>query len=169
LNFDGVEGHPDFWLFDANGKLIAVIDPTTTASTETDWKYPHMLKSAFYALALGCDLFCDWTFCIGFGGNILRHEAHWAHLDEVPVVNDGSTETWRERVVAAMARIKAVAASETVPEAIPPWDPVGSSERRGGPKKAERSEWLCAKYCRDSSCERNGLLRAQRKLEEVPL
>lgn len=141
LTFDGVEGHPDFLLF-KDKKLVAVIDPTTTASKFSDWKYPHALKSAYYAVALGCETFCEWTFCIGFGGNILKNEPHWFSLDEAPYA-DGVT--WRERVMASIAHAKAVVALAAAPAPIPPTDPTdGSSEL-----------WRCQKgYCR-SVCPAN--------------
>lgn len=136
LVFEGVEGHPDFLLKDSAGALIAVIDPTTTASKFTEWKYPHALKSAFYAVALGCETFCEWTFSIGFGGNILKNEPHWFSLDDVPFTDTGLT--WRDLVALAVAHAKAVVALDAAPEPIPAIDP----------QDGTRELWRCKAYCR---------------------
>lgn len=143
---DGISGHPDFLLTDkASGEVVACIDPTTTASKFADWKYGHALKSASYAMALGCDTFCELVICIGFGGNILQQKPHWFHLDDVPELDARAARlTWRQRVERAMTIKKGVAALEAAPEPIPPIDPMDGS----------LETWRCDKYC-DTVCPRN--------------
>lgn len=146
---EGIEGHPDLLVRDHVGDLVAVIDPTTTASKFTEWKYGHALKSAFYAMALGTDTFCEWVFSIGFGGNILAQEAHWFTLDDVPFESTGLT--WRDLVELSSAHIKAVSSLSEAPE--PPIPPVD-------PQTGEQEAWRCGKpgsgksYCR-AVCPRN--------------
>lgn len=145
---DGISGHPDFSVIDnVTGEVIAVIDPTTTASKFSDWKYGHALKSASYAMALGCETFCEWVFCIGFGGNILQQQAHWFNLNEIPFPAPGlpqSGKTWRELVTIMVARKKVVAALTEAPDTMPPLDPLDN----------EREKWRCDKYC-DTVCPNN--------------
>jgi hypothetical protein len=162
LVFEGVEAHPDFLLYQGD-TLLATIDPTTTASKSADFGYGHALKGAFYSYALGVDLFCEWQFCIGFGGNILQHRPWWFHLDEVALRPDGSPmddalsgATWRMRVEASLEALKALAASEVRPGPEPPWNPVGDEKK--GVYTAGPEEWRCKSYCRNSTCERNGQL-----------
>lgn len=150
VTHDGVEGHPDFTLYRGD-ELVAVIDPTTTASNGSDWSYGHALKSAFYAVALGVDLFAEFVVCIGFGGNILKVEPHWFDLrDESPIEGPDGPLTWREAVTVELARAKAVAALKAVPEAIPPTDPLDGTVEK----------WRCVKsYCRDATCPANARLK----------
>lgn len=144
---DGISGHPDFLLMDkSSGEVVACIDPTTTASKFADWKYGHVLKSASYAMALGCETFCELVICIGFGGNILQQKAHWFHLDDpaTGLQAPWSTKTWRQLVEASKAHKKSVAALTAAPEVIPPIDPLDGS----------REAWRCDKYC-DTRCDLN--------------
>lgn len=149
LVHDGIEGHPDLLLRDADGTIIATIDPTTTASKFTEWKYGHALKSAFYAMALGCDTFCEWVFSIGFGGNILAQEAHWFSLGDIPFASTGLT--WRDLVELSSAHVKAVSSLSDAPN--PPMPPID-------PTDGTQEAWRCGKpgsgksYCR-ALCPRN--------------
>jgi hypothetical protein len=151
---DGISGHPDFLLTDkASGEVVACIDPTTTASKFADWKYGHALKSASYAMALGCEVFCELVICIGFGGNILQQKAHWFHLDDVPDLNDGpGKRSWRDRVDIAAERIRRVAAATEAPEPAPPIDP----------QDGNREVWRCKAYC-DAVCNLNQKLNPMGK------
>jgi hypothetical protein len=153
-SLEGITGHPDFTVIDnATGEIVAVIDPTTTASKFADWKYGHALKSASYALALGCDQFCEWVFCIGFGGNILQQKAHWFNLDDValtpggkPMADEIAGTTWRQRVILAVSHKKATASlpAGASPDTVPPFDPIDG----------EPEAWRCKGYC-DTVCPRN--------------
>ena len=160
--YEGIEAHPDFLLFQGD-TLLATIDPTTTASKSADFGYGHALKGAFYSVALGCDLFCEWQFCIGFGGNILQHKPWWFHLDEIAVRPDGTPmddgltgATWRTRVKGSLEALQALAASEQRPGPLPPWNPIGDEKK--GMYTAGPETWRCRAYCRNAACERNELL-----------
>lgn len=142
VEHDGIPGHPDFRVELPDGARV-VIDCTTTASKFTEWKYGHALKSAFYAVALKYDYFCEWVFSIGFGGNILAQEAHWFSLDE-----EYQGRTWRSRVERAIAHKKAIASLTEAPPTIPPIDPAD-----GKPE-----EWRCKSYC-DCICPLNQKLK----------
>lgn len=136
---DGIVGHLDFVL-EKDGKPVAVIDATTTASKSTAWSYGHTLKSAFYAVAIGADTFCEWVFSIGFGGKINAHEPHWFSLDD-----EFLDMTWRDIVFTERDLAKAVAARTTAPPASPPIDPL----------TGEAEAWRCNKgYCR-ARCDYN--------------
>ncbi len=169
VEYHGIIGNVDFMLYDGTGKLLAVIDPTTTASNKTDWKYGHALKSAFYAVATGAPMFCEWVTCIGFAGKIVAQEAHWFSLDdEAPPLEDGTVQTWRERVESAITHIKLMADARgpSDDEPGPPFDPV----------KGELETWRCGKvvnhrdgtqsgfsYCR-AKCPKN----AAYVMSEIP-
>jgi hypothetical protein len=148
---DGISGHPDFLLTDkASGTVVACIDPTTTASKFADWKYGHALKSASYAMALGCEVFCELVICIGFGGNILQQKAHWFHLDDKAegLQEPWASKTWRQLVEASVAHKQAVVALTEAPEPVPPLDPMDLS----------REGWRCKAYC-DTVCPNNQKLQ----------
>lgn len=148
---EGISGHPDFLLTDKEtGAVVACIDPTTTASKFADWKYGHALKSASYAMAFGCEVFCELVICIGFGGNILQRKAHWFSLDERPANAQApwSGKTWRQLVTASVAHKKSIAALTEPPMAQPPIDPLDGT----------REVWRCKAYC-DTICDYNQKLK----------
>lgn len=148
---EGIVGNLDFVLYDGfqdEAKPVAVIDLSTTASKSPDWKYGHALKTAFYAVAKGCDTFCEWVFCFGFGGLVTAQKAHWFSLDDkVPVPNNPGL-TWREAVAASIKRAKEVGAMAQLEN--PPIDPL----------TGELEAWRCGKpgsgksYCQ-ARCPRN--------------
>lgn len=150
VEYEGIVGNLDFVLYDEGnrpGEALAIIDLSTTAAKTPDWKYGHALKSAFYAVAKGCDTFCEWVFCFGFGGLVMAQKAHWFSLDE-PV--PGMVSTWRESVAAAIGLMDRVAGASVSPPPEPPVDPLSG----------ELETWRCGKpgsgksYCQ-ARCPRN--------------
>jgi hypothetical protein len=148
----GIVGNLDFVLYASDAhdrKALAIIDCSTTAGKTTDWSYGHTLKSAFYAVAKGCDAFAEFVVRIGFGGAVLDVGEHWFLLSE-----EFEGVSWAERVRAAIEDAHAVAAcGQLAPQ--PPWDPVDQ----------EFEEWRCGRegsgksYCR-ARCPRNQRLSA---------
>lgn len=160
VTHDGIVGNIDFVIYAEDGASWggtpqAVVDVTCTAGKNADWGYSHALKTAFYAVAKGCDDFAEFVFQIGFGGVIKDVGAHWFSLDE-----DYLGQTWRERVAEAVLELQMLAASPSAPaEPRPPWNP----------KDSEYETWRCNKYCRASRCPLNGRLSAaERARVETP-
>jgi hypothetical protein len=172
VRYEGITGNPDFTLYrtpsdeamDAAVALllekgieqleqptVAVIDVTTTAGKTTAWSYGHALKSAFYAVAEGCDTFCEFVVRFGFGGTILGTEAHWFHLDEQG--GSGEGDTWREEVAKAIVLAKYIQALAEI--GVPLGDPKPPLD----PLSGEFETWRCGKagksYCR-CVCPLNG-------------
>lgn len=148
VTYRGIVGNLD-WTIERDGKVVATIDLSTTASKLPEVKYGHALKSAFYALAVGADQFCEWVFCIGFGGKIVAQQPHWFSLDEEAI--DGVT--WRDAVHAAIEDVQMLVARRDAPIPEPPTDPFD-----GRPET-----WRCGKrdkngvgtsYCR-AKCPKN--------------
>lgn len=143
IEYEGIVGHPDMLVYRGED-LLAVVDITTTASKYTEWKWGHVLKSAWYARALGTPLFCDWVFSIGFGGNILSEQAHWFSLDD----SFGGI-TWDQRLDLAIDYVHEIAAAKVPPAKVPPLDPA----------TGEPEDWRCKKsYC-DAICPLNAKLK----------
>ncbi len=147
IEYDGIVGHLDFAIYEADKDApCAIVDATMTASKTTEWSYAHALKTAFYAVAKGGVPFAEWVFRIGFGGVILGSEVHEFRLDD----HLAGGLTWREHVAAAIAEKQLIAASPIEPEARPPIDPLDDEEE----------SWRCGKpgsgksYCR-ARCELN--------------
>ena len=145
VEYRGSVGHVDvdleLWPYGGDvSEAVAVLDVRTTKAKEPEPKDAHVLKSAFYAVALGAPHFAEWVFCLGFG-KIAKSACFWFE-----------TEKYRARVEEAIDRLEAVAGGE-LPEAEPPTG----------------MEWLCGKpgsgtsYCR-ANCWRNARLVQ----EEVP-
>jgi hypothetical protein len=141
VTYRGVKGNLD-WTLERDGKVLATIDLSTTASSTPDWKYGHALKSAFYAVATGADRFCEWVFCFGFGGKIVAQEAHWFNLDDT-----FRGVTWRERVHNAIDQAFALIDREsTAPE--PPYDPVDDEYETWRCGKVSKKTGVGTSYCR---------------------
>jgi hypothetical protein len=152
VRHEGIVGNLDFLLSNRpEGNPVAVIDVTTTAGKTTDWSYGHALKSAFYAVAEGCDLFCELVVRFGFGGTILGTEAHWFHLDEQGGSGEGAT--WREEVAKAIVLAKHIQALAEIGV------PLGDPKPPFDPLSGEFETWRCGKagksYCR-CVCPLNG-------------
>lgn len=161
-----IAGHPDILLYE-DGHLIAVIDPSTTASSSTAWKYSHAIKSAAYAVDMGCDLFCEWVHRFAWIGEkggpraygIIESQEHWFSLDDIPKLQTlppgvHRASTWRELVAASIERIRAL--RTTVPAQAPPIDPLSG----------EPETWRCRAYC-EAQCSLNQ--RLPQSVEEIPL
>lgn len=152
VEHNGIPGHPDFLLTLKDGTKV-VLDVTTTASKFTEWKYGHALKSAFYARALKYDVFVEWVFSIGFGGNIFGQEAHWFRLDEVPtfkasLLKDSHPNwTWNDRVEAAIIAKKKIALGAPAGVEVAPEPPID-------PQDGTPEAWRCKSYC-DCICPAN--------------
>jgi hypothetical protein len=153
--FSGIEGNLDFCLYANADKPLAVIDLSTTAGKTADWGYGHALKSAFYAIAKGCDAFAEFVVRVGFGGLVLDVGEHWFRLDDAAI----NGFTWRELVQAAAKNAHLIAEAPVyLGEPVPPWNP----------KDGEVENWRCGKYCRAATCHRNGRLpKADREALEV--
>jgi hypothetical protein len=145
VSHEGIVGNLDFVLYDVL-KPVAIIDLSTTAKKTPDWQYGHALKSAFYAVAKGCDVFCEWVICFGFGGTITAQQAHWFSLDDEATPG----RTWRQAVAEAIIEKKMIAGMLEPPYAQPPTNPLD-----GQPEA-----WRCGKagsgksYCQ-AQCPRN--------------
>ncbi|GAC1546133.1 MAG: hypothetical protein NVS2B17_29130 [Candidatus Velthaea sp.] len=124
----GIVGHLDFDI-SQDGRILAVVDVTTTAGKSCEPQDSHKLKTAFYAHALGAPEFCEWVFQLGWG-KIVAQQAHWfataAHV--------GAVES-------ALERLSHVKVGSEAPAMEPP---------RG-------QEWRCKQYCQ-AYCPRNGKL-----------
>ena len=146
VTHEGIVGHLDFVLRDEKNVPVAVIDVTTTASKLTDWKYGHAIKSAFYAVALGCEAFCEWVFCFGFGGIVTAQQAHWFSISDQSPTTGAS---WRDLVYASISMKRTLLHTTVAPKAEPPLDPFEGPEN-----------WRCGKpgsgksYCQ-CKCPRN--------------
>jgi hypothetical protein len=154
--YRGIVGNLD-WTLARNGKIEAIVDLSTTAFSKPDWKYGHALKSAFYAIASGCETFCEWVFCIGHGGKIVAQQPFWFNVN-----NEFNSFTWRDLVEDAITAAKADSEFSEPWPAIPPTDP----------RTGELETWRCGKvgkngvgtsYCR-ARCSRNAAYTP----EEIP-
>ena len=113
VNFCGIIGHLDYDISDKDGKCVAVIDVRTTKNKVLEVKHDHALKSAFYAEALGGEVFCEWMFSLGFG-KVTGQKQFWLKTrdyraemletipkllairdGEVPAMEPPRGETWR--------------------------------------------------------------------------
>lgn len=166
---EGIVGNLDWVLYEAGHydafagvnapeKAVAVIDLSTTAKKTPDWSYGHALKSAFYAVAKGCDRFCEMVLCIGFGGKVTAVGEHWFNLsDLVP----NTTRTWHEAVLTAICNLDELQEQVQVPT-TPPLDPISG----------EVEAWRCGKkagvsYCQ-ARCPMNRAYDADLDVMEVP-
>lgn len=136
INYAGIEGHPDFIVYQ-DGSAICSVDIYTSAKG-TEWNYGHALKNAFYSIGRSAPVFCEWVWHIGFAGKIITTKQHWFY-----------TKDWVAVVDEAIDQKTALAAQDDPPEALPPIDP----------RSLERETWRCEKgYCR-ARCDFNARYR----------
>ena len=136
------------WTLERDGITIATIDLSTTAARSPEWKYGHALKSAFYAMAVGADHFCEWVFSIGMAGKVTAQQAHWFALSDVV---DGSS--WRDRVEDAITRKLTIdAIAQPIPE--PPIDPINGAQETWRCGKVSSKTGVGTSYC-SAQCPRN--------------
>jgi hypothetical protein len=135
----GFVGHLDY-NFDFESHTV-VIDVSTTRGKEAKPQYSHALKTAFYADAIGADLFAEWVFRIGYGGKVLPPVAYWFETKDFLATIDERVKT-----------LHAIEFGELVPAIEPPvqmnWN--GTTFVASGGLET----WRCAKYC-NAPCPRN--------------
>lgn len=142
IDYKGIVGHLDLDITGPSGNGIAVIDVRTTRG-KVEPQYSHVLKSAFYADAIGADTFCEWVFKVTFG-KIAPPVAFWFE-----------TVQWLDALYSRIDTLKKLEFDGLVPAIEPPVQYRWSGEAFEATGGLET--WRCEKYC-NAICPRNALV-----------